>query len=86
VAHPSGSAVKVKPGKKDAKPVGNGSAKAKAPAAKDKTTKAKVVPKTVKASVKEKKHAAEVKRAALKVNKRKIDLTARPAANAGEGQ
>jgi len=85
-AHKSGPAVKVKPGKKDAKPAGNGSAKAKAPAAKDKVAKAKVVPKAVKANVKEKKHAAEVKRAALKMSKRKIAITARPAATAREGQ
>jgi cell division protein FtsQ len=85
-AHKSGPAVKVKPGKKDAKPAGNGSAKAKASAAKDKVAKAKVVPKAVKANVKEKKHAAEVKRAALKMSKRKIAITARPAATAREGQ
>jgi cell division protein FtsQ len=84
--HQSGSAVKVKPGKKDAKPAGGGSAKTKAPAAKDKVAKAKVAPKVVKANVKEKKHAAEVKRAALKINKRKNAVTARPAATAGEGQ
>jgi cell division protein FtsQ len=85
-AHQSGPAVKVKPGKKDAKPAGNGSAKTKAPAAKDKVAKAKVVPKTVKTNGKGKKHAAEVKRAALKISKRKIAITARPAAIAGEGQ
>jgi cell division protein FtsQ len=85
-AHQPGPAVKVKPGKKDAKPAGNGSAKTKAPAAKDKAAKAKVVPKTVKTNVKKKKYAAEVKRAALKINKRKIAASARPAAIAGEGQ
>ncbi len=81
-AHPSKPAAKVKPGKTDAKPAGNGSAKAKAAAAKGGAAKVKMD----KAKANEKQRAAEVNRTTQNMSRQKTAPTTRPAASTGEAQ
>ena len=67
----------------DAKPAGDGTAKAKAATTKNTKAKARTVPKRVNAK---KKKRAESQRAALNANRRKTAASNRPAASAGQGQ
>ncbi len=78
---PSRPTTKAKAGKVGAKPVGNGSAKAKATAAKNKAAKAKAA----KVRATEKKRA-QARRAVLNLNRQKTAPTNHPAASAGMGQ
>ena len=82
---------RVKAGKANAKPAGNGAAKVKATAKKNTSAKARTAATPIKAkgSIKAKaknKKRAEIQRAAQKVNRRKSATTTRPASSAGEGQ